>query len=904
MSEEIKITVEPGGMLSDVVETELGPMQHQTVKNLRQNKRGLWEIVDGAIQLFQDATYKTNIKAAIEIDDEYSGDRFILFQHGTGLYRVDYDDGDGNGYENEAAAAVSLPSGVTIGATATLRFFYFRGVVRISGASSPMWYSYISGRTWFADALENIDTDDFNTDEESWTGNTATAAVSADQCIFETIDDANSLKVTQTGADGTARKTFTLVSGEDYIFRCWIWKDTVGSDGNPTIALGSSAYGGTEYGSQTITDRDEWVKVEKTFTATGTSLYVEFNPGSGASDDIGYMDYVWLDRVGCSNAVSAGWKLVKAELAVETLECPANAYDGCSDDEYGNPTKSSSDNHGIFCKYSFVYDEAQYSLPEDITRDFTPGALHPLVLDNQVSYTGNQFQRFKIRVPGSALETTFINDRITGLCIFLKSVVMGSGTIVNDDDSDPFYLFNDIDLLSALDDIVYERDNFYWVDTIVNRLYINYGGTYSDDVCTYDGYFQKGAAVTLKTVTDEIDTVVARVNADANGLYIDFVDDLTAIIAGGATTDIQIGVKITPKWYYDSSEGYSFWQCVDADSPPAANEAYDYIDIPAGTSDINPDYTHHVVIEDRAYVNSGEDEEQDVVRYSPLYQLDSFPNGQIIQTQVGDSDTIRAIVKRANRLVILKRKSFSQGNFVGGSYYEDIGIANQGLYSTAVFAFMVAEDILYFMDQEDIFAWNGVQLVPLLNTMGIKEYYKSYVDTDSLFIYDKQNREIWAVLKTGATDHILVFDMDRKEWYTRETAYTLLGSYLDVDNQLIAFDATTFHQYNHSETTFSETINWQIVTKIFDLNNPHKYKKLKKIEMVVKSNGTVAITASDDNESISYSGTITPSSTILADKYALPKYLFKQLELTMAGSAAATNMTLQMRKFFIDVVRW
>jgi hypothetical protein len=150
-----------------------------------------------------------------------------------------------------------------------------------------------------------------------------------------------------------------------------------------------------------------------------------------------------------------------------------------------------------------------------------------------------------------------------------------------------------------------------------------------------------------------------------------------------------------------------------------------------------------------------------------------------------------------------------------------------------------------------------------------------------------------------------VYDIDRKNWYLRETSYTLRGSYLDTANQLIGLAAAALWQYNHSATTFGEQINWQVVTKIFDLQNPHAYKKAKKLDLVAKSNKNIAVACADDTQSgYTYAGTVTPSSTVMLDKYCLPYYIFKQLQLTLAGSAAANNITLQLRGMTLEVTRW
>ena len=144
---DLDIEIKPGTMFSDLVETELGTKRHDEVVNLRQEKVGEWECVKGYID---GKTGFTGLKNGIEVTEDRTSERFLLLQDGTDLKRIDYDISASplTGYESETATTISLPSGVTIGASAKLRFFYFRGVVRITGSSEPMWYGYIS-RTLF-----------------------------------------------------------------------------------------------------------------------------------------------------------------------------------------------------------------------------------------------------------------------------------------------------------------------------------------------------------------------------------------------------------------------------------------------------------------------------------------------------------------------------------------------------------------------------------------------------------------------------------------------------------------------------------------------------------------------------------------------------------------------------------
>lgn len=146
MGKIIDIPIVPAKMASDVVEDALG-FNHQRVENLRQIKKGEWELVTGRKDTHSGLT---NLKAGVEVTEDVSGDRFYLLQVGTTIQRIDYDisNSPNFGYESETPTTLTLPPGVTIASTDTLKFFVFRGIVRISGASEPMWYGYVD-RTVF-----------------------------------------------------------------------------------------------------------------------------------------------------------------------------------------------------------------------------------------------------------------------------------------------------------------------------------------------------------------------------------------------------------------------------------------------------------------------------------------------------------------------------------------------------------------------------------------------------------------------------------------------------------------------------------------------------------------------------------------------------------------------------------
>ena len=275
-------------MFSDIADNELGYHQHIFLKNVRLGKDFQWEYMKGYRHLWDGGTTYTNIRNAIEINDEFSGDRFILFQNDTNLYRLDYDEGDGNGYENETPQLLNLPSGVTI--NDRVRFNVFRGVIRITGGSEPLWYGYIKREILENSIERQVERDTFNSGVEGWTGSNANVSTSTTQRI-----SGSSLYIQQTAADGMAKKSYSVEVGKKYRYSGTIFKPS-GESGDVKIALGSTD-GGTDYGEITIyrsTSADQWKTFHVEFTATAATLYVSVNPGYGASADTCYVEEIFL----------------------------------------------------------------------------------------------------------------------------------------------------------------------------------------------------------------------------------------------------------------------------------------------------------------------------------------------------------------------------------------------------------------------------------------------------------------------------------------------------------------------------------------------------------------------------------------------------------------------------------
>ena len=145
----VDVDIRPGSMITDRVANDMGEGFFQGVVNLRQVEKGLWENTPGYVNLLTGLYYDDGgtvyITATIDIAEvlleDVSGDRFILFQAGLNLYRKDYP------YTTNIVLKLDFPSGVSIsGYSDKVRFFSNNGIIRISGTTEPLHYSYIQRR--------------------------------------------------------------------------------------------------------------------------------------------------------------------------------------------------------------------------------------------------------------------------------------------------------------------------------------------------------------------------------------------------------------------------------------------------------------------------------------------------------------------------------------------------------------------------------------------------------------------------------------------------------------------------------------------------------------------------------------------------------------------------------------
>lgn len=330
---------------------------------------------------------------------------------------------------------------------------------------------------------------------------------------------------------------------------------------------------------------------------------------------------------------------------------------------------------------------------------------------------------------------------------------------------------------------------------------------------------------------------------------------------------------------------------------------HEYADIPAGTDNISPNYSHHIVIGDRAYVTSLENEEEDFVRYSAQNKYDVFPDTNLISTGAGDLDRNMVIVARDDKFMILKRNSITQGQMTGETYFQDTAFTRHGLYPLK--GYIVLDHILYVMEKDDIYAFAGTEPEPLMGLTKIREFYRANVDTNSFFAFDNQNNELWVILN----GHVLVWNRNYNDWYIRLDDFSFTGYFNDSETRLIGYGVSggaksTFAAFNHDSAWFSENINWSFRTKFQDNQHPELYKKLDEILVWQKGNVGTSYSGYDNQTNDVFAGSFPPSPSGYSGQLASPFFPYHELVMVFSGTSGYSGMEFSMKKSRLNIGRW
>lgn len=873
----------PGGMFSDVTETDLGPMRHQLLKNVRLSKDGEWEFLSNYSKIADLTNQLTDVKAAVHVVNDDTGDDFIIVQDGTTLKIIENNSSPATSITSLAAQMSDL--GVTIGSGVTVRFTAFNGVVRVTGSSFPLWYGIIDRKLYYSDTESPLGTTNLitNGDFVNWTSDDPddwfVATEDVDNYVEEFTGFGHQAHLVMDSGSNFYISQACLTAG----FRYKLIINCTSITGSIKVSDGSG---------QTIGYVNSIGDNIFTFTAGHTILKLsEFENSDSYIDTIGLYQYVFQEK---------GYYLedqrINAILSETDTTINEIVYSGTTNlSKYGNLI------FGIFP----IYDNGQYGLPEYLPEKYAIGETEAIQLILEFDFGGIGFRRLSgLGFLVAKLDSQFIQtDQINYNSLDWQIVEFYDLPIKDEYDYDSFLTLWCDSSRTPLGDTGHPGSH---------TIYFN-SSVYTDPEAAALAVIQSiakyapGMPVNISRSTSNIDTTInqpAQLIYDTDHpvieIYLD--DDVTSVVPSSDRNNIIFKYR---KVFFDESTGKINF--VASYMEGIGYQRYrDLAGYNINAESINPNLTQFSITNGYGLGIVNETGEKNKVRYSPIYQPDVFPADQFIITKNDSISNINNIAEREDRLVLFKETSFSQIQFVQGKYYHDVGfdkIAVLNYKATALY-----KKNLFIMTLEDVEVFNGIDSVSFLKNHRIRAYYKAHVDADSYCEYDQNNKE----LRLYLSDVILIYNFEYDYFYTRQTQETPELFFISKSslfngqapsNSIIDIDGNRDFLYINDPSVGISTSDAKIETAVFDSEFPEFYKKLEEVLSWAKGTTDFTITVSDMEES---TDTANESKTVNSSDYKEmvpfePNILFKRLLVEITASSSTMNLFLRKLRFVSGV---
>lgn len=552
---------------------------------------------------------------------------------------------------------------------------------------------------------------------------------------------------------------------------------------------------------------------------------------------------------------------------------------------YGWISSDTYDNTYYALRFFWIFDGGQYSLPVGEPQFFN-------------GYIGEA--RIRIRIPA-----TFAGRRETALGVMVatstKRIVNLKEAVWKVVDIIPL-TDEDEDGETEIEDIDYTRRVFTHTDW-TDRLMPSHDPSSGYRPVVQDGYIEPGLkmSIIVDSSTSAEDLVVESVDYDSTGYinYIKFTTDIPAAVRTALNSNpTDCTLIVERRWVYSDYSGDDCYQIISSFYLDSGPDFWELSDIPANSEDVSPAYTDFALLDGRGYALPAATDEGDTVRYSPLFQPDVFPALNVFATEVGDGDRNVGLDVRGGRLVIYKEHSISQGKLYQNGFSLDIGFAKRGLY--AGLGRIVIDDVLYFMDIDDLYLFTGGVPKGLLREVGLQTLYQSKVSGDSFLGYNKSRNELWLFLNSTTT---LVIDLNRGSNFQVQTTVTPTSAFTLNSGELYIGIAETFGTFDHSGTADESQVA-SFYSGGHDFGEPEKLKKHHRSVVVWESSGAITgyfYLVDDYNSSVSAEMPIGATETNkLKASVTVRPYGFQAIAGKMTFDLSTTK-TVKVRGFSIEV---
>ena len=359
---------------------------------------------------------------------------------------------------------------------------------------------------------------------------------------------------------------------------------------------------------------------------------------------------------------------------------------------------------------------------------------------------------------------------------------------------------------------------------------------------------------------------------DGNGRWILFLD-----------VDYQRGVRTNLFEDYTelSVADTDFMQVVDIDVVNPSLDTYESINgysqdeenIDFGTKG---GFKAATVCARRAWVaNVRKDDKvyDDRVYYSPVNRFATFPDSYYLDIGISDGDSFTALHSLGNRLLAFKQKklyvinvsSTSDAGWFLEAEYDGMGCRQQESVCKTPFG-------VCWVNDDGVYIFDGSSSPKELTANLDDATWRNNQTTKNPAIgYNNKYKQLNVVQDAAADTDVFVFDFARQGWSITKS----IGN-AGISNFLPSFDGLYFLEYGSSNTKTVKLLTGDVGTKAIDLRtkdidfgNPGLVKKVKRVFVTARGNGTDLILGYANDGESNYNDL---SSQALGTEYATKEF--------------------------------
>jgi len=238
----------------------------------------------------------------------------------------------------------------------------------------------------------------------------------------------------------------------------------------------------------------------------------------------------------------------------------------------------------------------------------------------------------------------------------------------------------------------------------------------------------------------------------------------------------------------------------------------------------------------------------DRIYYSPVNKFATFPDSYYLDIGINDGDAFTALHSFGNRVLAFKQKKLyvinvsstsDAGWYLEGEYNGMGCLQQESLTKTPLGICWVNEDGVF------IYSGEGVP-VELTQKLDDATWRTNQSAKNPAIGYNNKYKQLCVVQDTSATNDILIFDFITKSWSITK------GMSNGMSNFVESFDGLYYNEYassGHDKTlklfsgdansgTAADNLQITLQTKDIDFGNPGKIKKVYKVYVTAKDDGS------------------------------------------------------------------